>query len=82
MTMHIDEGLVRRVMKLGDFKTKTEAIDFALKETARKSKLLKFVADEKLTPREWMRSIDPSYNLTALRAMERSPRYRVKRGSR
>ena len=82
MTMHIDEALLRRVMKLGGFKTKTDAIDFALREAARKTKLMKFVTDEKLPPREWARSIDPAYDLIALRVAEKPPGYRTKRGSR
>jgi Arc/MetJ-type ribon-helix-helix transcriptional regulator len=82
MTMHIDEGLLERVMKLGAFKSKTEAIDFALREAERKSKILKFVADGKVAGDEWSKSVDPDYNIVALRAAEKPNRYRVKRGSR
>ncbi|MBA3960937.1 MAG: type II toxin-antitoxin system VapB family antitoxin [Chthoniobacterales bacterium] len=35
MTMSIDEALLKRVMKLTGFTTKTEAVNFALKEAER-----------------------------------------------
>ena len=82
MTMHIDEALLRRVMKLGKFETKTAAIDFALREIERRRKLLKFVANEKSKPRDWARTVDPAYDVIALRAKETPARYRTKRKSR
>ncbi len=39
MTLHIDEHILAEVMKAHDFETKTEAIDFALRELDRRAKL-------------------------------------------
>ena len=39
MTLHIDEHVLADVMKAHDFETKTEAIDFALRELDRRAKL-------------------------------------------
>ncbi len=39
MTLHIDEKVLKDIMKAHDFKTKTEAVDFALRETDRRAKL-------------------------------------------
>lgn len=82
MTMFIDEALLDRVMKLTGLKTKTETIEFALRETERKSKLGKFLAGRKLAARDLKDCIDPAYDLMALRAAETPAKYRAKRGSR
>jgi Arc/MetJ family transcription regulator len=39
MTMHIDEDVLDRVMKITGAKTKREAVEIALKEMARRHKL-------------------------------------------
>lgn len=83
MTMFIDEALLERVMKLTGLKTKTETIEFALRETERKSKLGKFLGERKLAAAEWKDCVDPAYDLMALRAAEKPGKYRAaKRGSR
>jgi len=82
MTMFIDETLLARVMEITGIKTKTEAVEFALRETERKAKITRFVATETIAADEWRGAVDPAYDLTALRAAETSPRYRSKRGSR
>ncbi len=83
MTMFIDEGLLERVMKLTGLKTKTETVEFALRETERKKKLSEFLSRRKRLPAsEWKNSLDPAYDLMALRAAEKPAKYRVKRGPR
>jgi len=81
MTMFIDEGLLERVMKLTGLTTKTETIEFALRETERKSKLGKFLGGRKLAAREWKDCVDPAYDLMALRLAETPAKYRTKRGT-
>jgi len=39
MTMHIDEDVLDRVMKITGAKTKTEAVEIALNEMARRHKM-------------------------------------------
>jgi Arc/MetJ family transcription regulator len=39
MTMHIDEDVLARVMKVTGAKTKTQAVEIALKEMARRHKM-------------------------------------------
>ncbi len=56
--------------------------EFALRETERKSKLGKFLGRRKLEAREWKESLDPAYDLMALRLAETPGKYRAKRGSR
>jgi Arc/MetJ family transcription regulator len=83
MTMFIDEALLQRVMKMTGLKTKTETVEFALRETERKSKLARFLANrEKLSADEWKNSVDPNYDLMRLRLAEKPGHYRAKRGSR
>ena len=43
MTLHIDEHLLAEVMKAHNFETKTEAIDFSLRELDRRKKLRAFM---------------------------------------
>lgn len=53
MTMHIDEDVLDRVMKITGAKTKTAAVEIALNEMARRHKLKElFSAGLGLTPDE------------------------------
>ena len=81
MTMFIDEGLLARVMKLTGLKTKTQTVEFALRETERKARLTKFLGERKIAASEWKESIDPAYDLNRLRVAEKPPRYSGKRGA-
>ena len=45
MTLHIDEHILAEVMEAHGFDTKTEAIDFALRELDRRKKLRAFVKE-------------------------------------
>jgi Arc/MetJ family transcription regulator len=82
MTMFIDEALLERVMQLTGLKTKTETVEFALREAERKSKLAKFLGERKLAARDLKDCIDPAYDLMSLRLAETPVKYRTKRGSR
>ena len=42
MTMHIDDGLLDRVVRITGAASKTEAVDMALREMDRKSRLAEF----------------------------------------
>lgn len=82
MTMFIDEALLARVMELTGLKTKTEAVEFSLRETERKGKLARLVIKERLAAEEWKESVDPAYDLMALRIAEKPKKYGGKRASR
>ena len=45
MTMHIDEHILEEVMEDYDFATKTDAVNFALKELGRLKKLRKMMQE-------------------------------------
>ena len=71
MTMHIDEGLLEEVMETYGCATKTDAVDFALKEVMRKKRLREYAKTGLgLTPAELKASVDPDYDLMALRVAE------------
>ncbi|MBI3874427.1 MAG: type II toxin-antitoxin system VapB family antitoxin [Verrucomicrobia bacterium] len=71
MTMHIDEGILERVMKWTGAVSKTEAVDLALKEMDRKAKLAEFGKKGLgLTRAEILEAVDPSYDLMSLRMAE------------
>lgn len=82
MTMFIDETLLARVMKLTGLKTKTETVEFALREAERRNKLAKFLGARKLDASEWRESVDPAYDLMRLRLTEKPTKYRARRGPR
>ena len=71
MTMHIEEGLLERVMKWSGAASKTEAVDLALKEMDRKARLAAFGKNGLgLSRAEILEAVDPSYDLMALRLAE------------
>ncbi len=75
MTMHIDEELLKRVMKDYECETKTDAVDMALREMDRRKRFQKL--GEKgleLTPEELGDAVDPNYDLNALRKAD-MPKY-------
>ncbi len=68
ITLHIDEELLARVMSDHKIPTKTGAIEFALKEVDRKSRLKYLLANNLgLTKKEWMGAFDPDYDVLATR---------------
>lgn len=61
MTMHIDEEVLNRVMKITGASTKTEAVEIALKEMARRHKMKElFSAGLGLAPSELREAFDPA----------------------
>jgi Arc/MetJ family transcription regulator len=61
MTMHIDEEVLDRVMKITGAGTKKEAVEIALKEMARRHKMKElFSAGLGLSPDELRNAFDPA----------------------
>jgi Arc/MetJ family transcription regulator len=81
MTMHIDEEVLDRVMKVTGAKTKTAAVELALNEMARRHKMKElFRAGLGMTPDELKNALDPaSYpnwdDTAALVAEPKAPPY-------
>ena len=83
MTMHIDEELLKRVMEHHEFESKTEAVDFALREIDRKAKLRAYAKTGLgMTSEELKSAVDPDYDLMALRVAETPARYGKRRSRR
>ena len=83
MTMHIDEGLLDRVMKHFGVDSKTKAVELALREMDRKSKLSELLDKGLgLSPAELRDAIAPNYDLEAMRLAETPPPYGSKRSRR
>ena len=83
MTLHIDDGLLARVMAATGAESKTKAVDLALREVDRRSRLT-ILASEGLGlgPDELKESVDPAYDLNALRHHETPATYGRKPRSR
>jgi Arc/MetJ family transcription regulator len=61
MTMHIDEEVLERVMKITGARTKTAAVEIALTEMARRHKMKElFSAGLGLTAEELKNAFDPA----------------------
>lgn len=61
MTMHIDEEVLERVMKITGAKTKTAAVEMALTEMARRHKMKElFSAGLGMSPDELRNALDPA----------------------
>ena len=83
MTMHIDEDLLQRVMEHHEFESKTEAVDFALREIDRKAKLRAYAKTGLgMTSEELKSAVDPDYDLMALRVAETPSQYGKRRPRR
>lgn len=71
MTMHIDEGILERVMRWSGAASKTEAVDLALKEMDRKARLAEIGKNGLgLSRAELLEAVDPSYDFMALQLAE------------
>jgi hypothetical protein len=69
--MHIDEGILERVMRWSGAASKTEAVDLALKEMDRKARLAEIGKKGLgLSRAELLEAVDPGYDLMALRLAE------------
>lgn len=76
MTMNIDEKVLKEVMESYDLATKTDAVDFALKELVRLEKLRKMGREGwGFTPQELKDSVDPNYDVDAMRVAESPEEY-------
>ena len=76
MTLNIDDDLLDRVMAVTGAKTKTEAIDLALKEMDRRSKLIAVLGrDRGMTSEDWKSAFYPDYDVEATRVAEEPPIY-------
>jgi len=76
MTLYIDDELLGRVMEATGATSKTKAVDLALREMDRRAKLVKLsAAGLGLTADELKDAVDPSYDLQALRNLERPVTY-------
>ncbi len=65
-TMEIDEEKLDRVMELGGFKTRKEAVDWALTEAIRLVTINR-IAENPWTPEMLKDVIDPDYDVMASR---------------
>ena len=80
MTMHIDEALLQKVMAAHGFESKTEAVDMALREMARKAGFRAIVAaGSPFTSTELKASVEPTYDVATLRAAEPRASYIARR---
>ncbi len=83
MTMHIDEELLDRVMKAHGCVSKTETIEMALREMDRRARLKEFGRKGLgLTPEELKNSVEPGYDVLAMRAAEKPAKYGKRRSRR
>ena len=83
MTMHIDDALLARVMAATGATSKTAAIDLALREIDRRTKLAKLASEGLgLAPDELKDAIDPAYDLETIRRHETPAPYGSEPGSR
>lgn len=79
MTMHIDEAVLRKVMAAHDCASKTEAVDMALREMARKADFRAMVAGKSpFSAAELRGAVEPSYDIAAMRAAEPAGRYKIR----
>lgn len=83
MTMHIDDGLLERVMAATGAKSKTMAIDLALREMDRRHTLVRLASEGLgLSPDELKETVDPAYDLDEVRKIETPVTYGRKPRSR
>ena len=76
MTMHIDEALLKRVMDEYDYKSKTEAVEMALRELDRRARFRELgTRGMGMTPEELGDAVDPNYDLMSARVAETPSKY-------
>ena len=82
MTMHIDDGLLAKVIAITGASSKTMAVDLALREMARKADLKELArAGLGLDAAALKETFDNSYDLAAARMMKGPVRYGRKANS-
>jgi len=83
MTMFIDDALLARVMEATGTTSKTKAIDLALREMDRRTKLMKLAAAGLgLSAEQLKDALDPNYDLEEMRRRETPAHYGRKPRSR
>lgn len=83
MTMHIDDALLERVMTATGAANKTHAVDIALREIDRRAELTRLSKEGLgLSPAELRETVDPAYDLEAMRLKETPVHYGRKPRSR
>lgn len=83
MTLHINEQLLKRVMAATGATSKTHAIDLALREMDRRTRLATLAAEGLgLAPDELKDVVEPAYDLELMRKRETPVRYARKPRSR
>jgi Arc/MetJ family transcription regulator len=83
MTMHIDEELLERVVKMFGCSSKTEAVEMALREMDRKARFRDFAkAGLGFTAEELKNAVEPDYDIPSMRAAEPTPVYGSKKSAR
>lgn len=76
MTLQVDEALLTRVMKSTGAASKAMAVDLALRELDRRSRMVHLAsAGLGASPSELASAVDPTYDLEALRAAEKPVSY-------
>lgn len=76
MTMHIDELLLARVIEAYGCESKTDAVDFALREMDRRVRYREFIKNGLgLTAEELADAVDPHYDVMAMRVAETPSKY-------
>lgn len=80
LTLNIDDDLLERVRMATGAKTKTEAIDYALREIDRRYRLREVLAEDiGLTPDEWRNAFDDAADEEEIaRVAEKPPTYTAK----
>lgn len=80
MTINLDEGLLEEVMKVTGAATKTEAVMTALREVARRARLVETLrAGSGVSGEELKTMFDPASDPMALRVAEAVTPYQVTR---
>ena len=83
MTLNIDDDLLRRAQEIAGTKSKTAAIDLALRDFVQRGSLLAALENaSKLSPEEWSAGLDPNYDVMASRLAEVGATYGGKTRSR
>lgn len=76
-TIEIDEEKLERVMQLGGFKTRKEAVDWALTEAVRIATINR-IAETPWSSEQLRDAVDPEYDIMAVR--RQSVNYAAKSG--
>lgn len=76
MTMHIDQALLDRVVGKFGFRSKTQAVDAALREMERRARFRDVVSHGIDIPEaELKAAVDPGYDVLELRVAEKGSKY-------